>query len=501
MPAAMETALEQAQSGEISFHALRDTYLEEVKNLRQADEASLDPKEGWLAAGNLLAGESKSDKMLDFIARTKALGPVGKWLSEQDSNRVALADIYVPKAGEYGELPTTGKQFYAPDGTGDYRAAAGGMQSEGALLRKAQEAIDEQVRLMSSFSYQLMEANPDYLAFKGLTPAQRAPLLVPGATFFKTDSKAYLAALKAVNFSTGVGTSGILPSDRMGMPYDLMVSELDHFNIMAEQGSIIRYFTAPPPALPNPQTGSARVRDRGGDIHEYSLLSNGVIKHKFSLGTYAEMWREDMQDHGQIPERVNRQLDINMRTLMAQQILNGAGDAQKEWSGVAPALTAAPGTNNITQLGLLHNSVAVHGTNGTKEPVAFFELLLGELAQRGCYPTVIFVNTVDWGKIRESQRALRNQGEDYARFPFGQILGVRLQLTRHLPANTAIIGDMMKMLDVITSEDIETGTSEDFQFQKNAIAIRRTMRANTAIMMDLAAIKVTATNLFVPQTL
>ena len=207
--------------------------------------------------------------------------------------------------------------------------------------------------------------------------------------------------------------------------------------------------------------------------------------------------REDLRDKGAVGERINRHIDIKMRTAMIANIFQGTGGitgANQQWQGIMPALTQVPGTNALNHFGIGHNSVAVEANH--TEPVAFFETLMAWIGVRGLFPSCIFLNVSNWETVRQSQRYLRNQENDYMAAPWGRIGPIPMCLNRNLGANQALIIDTNDSFDVVLGEEIQTGISEDYHFGQNVVSLRRVVDGNIAIVREYGAVKVTATNLF-----
>ena len=345
---------------------------------------------------------------------------------------------------------------------------------------------------------------------KSLAPAEQFKMLRQSKHIaLRSDAKEYLVKMKnmpdiggpaetmmkAMTFSTGA--DGILPTDRMAMPMAL-ISALSFFNIMAQPGNLVRFFEAPTPEVAS-ATGQSRGRIRGADIHEVSVASQSTQLIKHSIGSYAEIPREDIRDHGMVSERSERTLDIAIRQEMERQIFAG-DNSGTNWRGIGEVTKTA--VANIGLLSITTNSVAVLNSGSDREPVAFFERLALELGTRGTFPTVLFADAATIVKVRDSQRAFRYQQNDIERFPFGSIQNGLIPMfpSRYLPENTAYLLDSGQAMDVELGEFIETGISEDVAFKQNAVAIRRTVDGNVAFLMPHAVIQVTGTNNLVAQT-
>ena len=481
--------LAAAQRGELTLANLREAFDTELKAMQEAD-AAISSKDGWRAA-TMLDGDDFQAKSTDFEQRTRALGGANVWLRDQYAARDVLTKMSeLPPADDvaaHAGAPIEQKQFYQLPGTGQQisiPAAPRGMQGQETLvLGMPDEGI----------SYKAFTESAEYKQFVAMPHERRVAMLrTPGTLLSEIDPKVMIPVLKAYTFSTG--TAGLLASDRMGMPYQLMTHELQYFPMVSEQNSVVRYFESESPSIAS-ATGAARGRARGGTINEVSVASDAVVRPKKSIGIYAEIPEEDLNDNAMISERVNRQLDIHIRSELARNIINGSGSGT-EWNGVMSRLTSA--ASNITGITLTHNAVPVVAAQ-EKEPVAFFEILLGHLALRGNYPSVIFLGANDWGKVRQSQRNLRNQAEDYMRFPYGQILGVPMQLSHYVGENQALMVDTSSVTAVL-GDGIKTGVSNDYAFRDNSIALKRTAYGNVEHLMPLGAFKVTATNLFAAAT-
>ena len=474
--------LAKAQSGEYNIAYLRTKYDEEEVVLKQALEAS-EGERGWMGCLDLLEGETADAKSDDYIMRVKALGDANKYIRKDAETRAMMQDIE--------PLPTV--KNFAPE--------------KPTRNSDPTQNLPEQAKAMIRSHYQKMMESPDAVKFASMTAAERTREMRPGLVLAETKMDDYLPVLKASTFATA--TTGLLPADRIGMPYPLWTGELDYFNMMIEAGSIIRYMESRAETETNLATGDAQQRARAGsgavgEIHE--IDENGVVVElsKRSFGVMAQMALEDLRDNGRVGERTNRQLDIAMKTAMAYQILRGDNNNANSnlWNGIAHKLGDAAGNRaaNIAAVTREHNSVAVLSSGNDREPIGFIDQLMIEMGLRGTLPQVLFLSPPMWKVIRDSQRAqaLRNQGDDYLTgAPFGRVANIiPMCPTRHLAANTALLLNTEQMLDVVLGTDVLTSISEDFRFSKNAVVVRRTVYGNCAIMMPFAGFEITGTNNF-----
>lgn len=470
--------LAQAQAGEITIGLLRERFEEETVKLNEAREASGHQEKGWMACLDLLDGDNAKDKMNDFAVRTKALAEAAAFIrTDAELRRIEFDQLPQPRReAEHVEKSFAPQNQFVPPPGYQLTAMNPGMAH-----------------------YKAMMDTPEAQRFANMTPMERKPLIRAGLLLAQTKSDDYIPVLKASHYAEA--STGLLPTDRIGMPYPSWTRELDYFMFSTEPGSIIRYMESGSDTLTAVgagNAGDAQVRDRAGSnlgtINE--INDSGTVEElsKRSFGVMTKMAIEDLRDNGRVSERVNRRLDIQMRRRMVEQIFNGT-NAGNQWRGIMPVLASAAA--DITALNNTHNAVAVVAAE-EREPVAFFRYLMAQLAIRGCFPTVAFVNIETWNEIKKSQTVLRNQGPDYdVLAPFGRVANhIPMCITDKLPDNQALLIDTSQTADVVLGTEILTGISEDFAFDENAVAIRRTVYGNIVLDMPLAAIKITGTDMF-----
>ena len=456
------------------LRALYDAEMTEMATIHETESAH-----GWMACRDLLSGETANEKAQQYYARTSALAEAGRYLERHDNAFGVLADLLQARS-----IPQA--------------------VQESAGVQHKEIAGPESVVEMREAELAGRSLTPSMRAFQAMTPAQRdLAVRLPGQTWFSEDAGVVCARLqpgyeqmRAFTYSTGTG--GILPTDRMAMPYRL-ISALDFFNIYPEPGSIIRYFAAQTPVLAS-STGAARSRARGAAINEANAASTLSDLPKRSLAVYAEVPLEDIRDHGMVLPRTREQLDIYLRQEMERQIFSG-DKSGTEWTGFLGELDTAAA--NIGALAITSNTVPVLASGDDREPVAFFEQLMVHLGMRDdMLPNVIFASPATIEVIRQSQRSagLRNLGQDYMNFPYGQINFCALHPCRYLGANEAVVMQSMNALDVVTGQLVDYQTSEHAAFPRNNLALRMTVDGNVALTRPYCAIKVTATNNFVAAT-
>lgn len=445
--------LAKAQGEGMPTDELREQYNAELKAMGEVHSIQLD--KGWLECKDLLAGETAGDKMQDYHARTQALHQTADLLNRIDQAN----DVF--KRLQPSNAPAS------PDSD----QVTKGIETPATVSTGANE-------LTLSLSQK---------AFQALPIAARTALLhSPGMPLWQTSAADFATRAKAFTFSTGA--DGILPTDRMAMPYQL-ISALGYFTITAQAGSIVRFFQAPSPELAA-AAGQSRGRARGAAINQVSVTSQVMQLVKQSRGAYAEIPREDIRDHGMVNARVEQTLDIALAQDIERQIFAGDNTGEN-WKGFVPDLSTAAA--NMDAIALTSNSVPVAAND---EPVSVLEQLMTQLGMRGVMATVIFANARDIEVIRQSQRVLRNQMSDYERYPYGGINAVPLHPCQYLPANTAVIMDSVACLYVELGSTVETLVSEDAAMIRNNIAMSRTVDGQVALEKPYGAIKLTATDNF-----
>ena len=468
--------LAKAQAGELTIEYLKGQFDEERVKLAEANEAYEKSDKGWMGALDLLAGDTAEAKMNDYLVRGKAL-----------EDAAAL----IKKDAELRAMRLATRPDDAQASVADHQEKRFAQQAPPNQFIGAHQFISPE-----AYHFKSMDNSPTYQKFMSLTKEERsAPEAIrANQVLAVTKASDYIPVLKANTYASSA--TGLLPTDAIGMPYDLWTGELRYFNIVAEAGSIVRYMQSRPESAVNFTTGDVQTRERLAALHEMDDDGDVIQAAKKSFGVWTKMAMEDLRDNGRVNERTNRQLDILMQQAMAYMILAGDNSA-RQWNGILRQLTTAPAANGIAGLDLTHNSVPVLST-GVNEPVAFIDRLMVELGLRGCFPNVVFLSGKDWNTIRDSQRsqALRNQGDDYTTMaPFGRVANlIPMCPTRHLPANTALLANTSKTMDVVLGSDIITGVSEDFKFDELAVSVRRAVDGQTALMMPLGMIKITATN-------
>ena len=464
--------LDGTRKGDYTVDYLRTEYGKELEQLATANTSY--QTGGWMACKDLLSGDTAEAKMADFVLRTKAAGDAHAYIQECDASVKAFAAL-----GQLAPVDASPRKAVGP----------------------AEHPVPDYAGLPDGYKAYLQSR--EAVAFSEMSPAQREDYIRPGQTLGRQKAREYAVYLKASLFaSSPTGTGGLLPTDRVGMPYPMLIDPLMFFRITSEPGSIIRYWESYEPQIANLATGEVRARARGGALNDLTQEATLRQVPKQSLGVITDIPKEDLRDNGMISERMNSTLDIAMKTALITNIFRGNGGltgANNQWRGIMPALTSAPSTNELNNVDVNHNTVAV--SSGFEEPIAFFETLLAALAYRGVMPTCVFVNAADWGKIRASQRVLRNQADDYLSAPWGRIAAVPLCLCRDLGTNQSLIIDTATTFDIVLGEEVQTGISEDYRFGSNMVSLRRVMDGNVVIEKPFAAIKVTATNLLAAATL
>ena len=466
----------KALAGDITPGYLREVANKEMTALSEAHTASQDPERGWLATLDLLAGETADAKMLDFTERTQKLGEATDWLAKSLAATQAFANLQTGAGASILNMAPAAPR------TGEKQATPAEQPMERASLSH----------------YEKMMGSEQSQKLLAMTPEQRQVELRNNPMIAKTSAGDYRLVLKASYGYAGVAApGGLLPTDRIGMPYPLMTMELDYIPITTSPGSLVRFFQSRQPMTADPDGGTnARARARGAAMNEVTDTGAVIAHTKESLSGYATIAREDLRDNGMIGERNNQQLDIAVRDLMVQQFMLGTGTTP-EWNGIlADYSTIAATQSAIT---LTSNQTPVPNT-GLNEPVAFMDILFAHLAQRGCPPSVLFVNATDWAKIRQSQRALRYMDEDYNLAPYGRVGPVPMCLSRYLGANQALLVDAEKSFGIELGSDVETAVSEDFQFTSNVIVVRRTVDGNTYHTMPYGGFLITSTDEWVAAT-
>ena len=469
--ASLVNPLAQARGEGMMTAELRELCEAEIKEMSEV--YGISNEKGWMECRDLLAGETAEEKQLDYATRTKALYETQRFLEQGDTARSTLEQML--------------KDF------GERRPEA--VEMPPAQAQKSVQPPEEvrnlpEVDRLDPLVRQPVLVSNALKAFQAMSPQRRGELLMrDNQPLFDEPMEVALRRLKAFTYSRGSG--GILPTDLMEMPYQL-ISNLDFFNIYPEAGSIIRYFPAPDPVLAS-DTGRARVRRRGEAINEVTADSQLVTRVKHPISVYAEIPREDIRDHGTVLPRTRDELDIAMRQEMERQIFIG-DNANYDWAGFLPTLTTAAA--NIGAVAINTTSVPVL-TSGVREPISFFEQLMVELGMRDdSLPNVIFCNAATIELVRQSQRILRNQMQDYQRFPYGQIRMCALRPCRYLGANEAVIMQSMACFRVVTGQNVEYATSDHVAFKTNNLGLRLNVDGNLAIERPLCAIKVTGTNNF-----
>ena len=470
--------LNKAQSGEYTAAYLRELYDAEQAQLASAMEAHDQGAQGWLSAKDLLDGDTADAKMNDYIARGKALGEANSWLIKEFNAR------------QKRELPDLPPVQRAAAGEKTF-AAAGQTQRQDKALTMLDQAWTNLPQHKAV--YKAMLASDSAQAFAAMSPTKRAEVSrVPGTLLGEVKTGDYIPLLKASIFDSA---TGILPSDRMGMPYPLLTMELEYLYLTEEPGSIIRYF--PSRAIVEATSGTvgdAQVRARMGTINEMTDDTDAVVRPKHSIGALAKVALEDLNDHGRISERTNKQLDIGVRDQLTHQIFQGVKATANNWDGIMPELSTVAAS--LTALGRTDNAIAVPANT---EPLDFLTQMIGELAERGCFPTVLFVGRDAWAAIKASQRVLRNQQQDYMRTPFGMVEHtVPMCLSRQLGTNQALIMDASKTVEVVLGEEVQSMVSEHLFFNEGAVAIRRMLYGNNAFIAPYGGIKLTSTQNFTP---
>lgn len=465
----------KALAGDITPGYLREVANKEMTTLSEAHTASQEPERGWMATLDLLDGDTANAKMLDFTERTSKLGEAMDWLTKSMASTQAFSNLQAGAGPGILNMPMP-TQPGVKQATPAEPPISAGVQSH----------------------YKMMMASEQSQKLLAMTPEQRVEEIRRNPMLAKTASDDYRLVLKASYGYAGVAApGGLLPTDRIGMPYPLMTMELDYIPITTSPGSLVRFFQSRAPATADPDGGNnARARARGAAMNEVTDTGAVIAHTKESLSGYATIAREDLRDNGMIGERNNQQLDIAVRDLMVQQFMLGTGTTP-EWDGIlADYTTTAASQDAIT---LTSNQVAVP-SSGLNEPVAFLDVLFAHLAQRGCPPSVLFVNATDWAKIRQSQRALRYMDEDYNLAPYGRVGPVPMCLSRYLGANQALMVDAEKSFGIELGTDVETAVSEDFMFTSNVVVVRRTVDGNTYHTMPYGGFLITSTDEFVAAT-
>ena len=480
MEGTLQQVLDQVLAGDRTIAVLKAAFDEEKVTLASASEAA-DGDRGWMGALDLLKGATASEKMDDYIARGHVMKAVAEFIQKDADTRALLTPS---RPQDMHHAPEKGVN---PDAN-------------------PQTPNMQQFMSAQKYHFKSMDMSPEYQTFMGLTPQERGRAggaIVANATLAITKAEDYLPILKA-NFQTNAtGALGILPTDRVAMPYNVWTGELALFNFAEEPGSAIRYTESRAISDVTQTTGDTAQRARNSALTELADEITPKSREKKSFGAIAYIALEDLRDNGRINERTNRTLDIEVKKRLAYQILNGDGTGQ-QWNGILNDLNSAPAANGIVDLDITHNSVPVLTTGDDREPIAFFETLAFELALRGTMAEGLLCGHNVWKVIRDSMRSagLRNQGDDYvAMMPFGRVAGyVPMIPTRWMPANTCLIGNFSETMDVVLGPEVITGISEDYKFGDMQVSIRRAMQGNNALMQPLGMIKVTNTNNFAAAT-
>ena len=464
--------LEKAVSGEHSVGLLVADYNVERKALDDAiDAQARDAAGNWMAAGEILAGETQEAKLADFRERMDAAQKAAEFIQNaQNQAARTLPELYAP-SGAPGE-----KRFAPPGGDGQPQPGA---------------------PLASQLHYKAMEATPEFQALSALMGQGKAQMLAgwKSAPPISTKASDLIPSLKVSSYiAPGANPAGLMPTDNIGMPYNLSTAALALFPMYSEAGSNVRYMQSRTPAV----DPDADTRTRGGTIADMDDDGRVIQDVKQSIGVMASVAIEDLMDNGRISMRIEEQLNIEMRKRMEGQLLAG-DNTGTNWRGILPQLTA--NATNISALGIAHNTVPVAAGGQEQEPVAFIEEVAAELAERGTPATVLIVGRSAWSTIRKSQRVQRYQEPDVTRMPWGSVAGVPMVLSRYLGANTALLIDTQDgVVDIVLGSEVMTFTSEDFGFDKGLMFFRRLVYGNVALVKPYGAVKITATNLFVAAT-
>ena len=504
--------LTQIREGKADLGALREHAQKELEILTKAHGES--QVGGYMATKDLLNGDTEQTKEDDLIARTEDLRKAQDFLTSRlmiDKNMADLkarASLFTggsggPSPDDIAKAQAQGNNLPPPPTPFDrQKNAASGTKNELPDHYGAGTLMD--------VHYKAMLDDGIYQEFASYGYEDRKRQIYVGRPLAQTRTKDYVPALKAAYAFAGVAApGGIMPSDMVGMPYPMMTNELDYVMMTAAPGSLIRYFQSAAPVAVDLASGDwttgnrPRPVDRAMAITTRTPTGAVTARTKQRLAGLIKMDLEDLRDNGQIGERNNMQLDVDVRNLMAQQIFNGTG-SNHQWNGILSdfdtPVSATPAQNNIGGLGLGHNTVAVQSTGTDREPVAFMDQVWGELILRGCPPGVLFVTKPLWSEIRKSQRALRYLDEDYAKAPYGRVGPVPMCLSRYMPANEALMVDNMKAFGVELGVQVETAISDDWAFDEYAVSIRRVVSGNTYMLMPFGGIRITGTNNFVAAT-
>ena len=510
--------LEKAKSdGSVKLSELRTTFGTERTALEEANAASMGD---WMNAKDLLAGATAAEKMADFQCRQKELSDTQRYILDNDIAMARLAELG-------GVMPE--------------RKFAGGDPVKVEVVGPSRKTLGALAHESGKFA--------DY-DFKGTKE-------------FATRTEDIIHQLKAVSYTGLPGgdqqnTVGLLPTDRIIPIYPMQLEPLDYFTIRAEPGGYIRYVEPELPYRPTSTDGNsqyddasgrtvdrsgatattnididqayetirgARIRIRGSRLGERIITRPTVSLPKQSEGIMTFVNREDINDNPMIWQRTADQLMLDVRQLLMWQLFYGNGTfahgntpSTGAWNGIDGNLgRAAVNTGDVylrhpsevaTDLDMFnqdnkwHNQVPVTTlANGRDEPLAWLEELYVRMRYVGMNPTAIMLGAPDWTRIRQSQRSYRYQNPDFLRYPNGEIQGIPMVVNPFARANELYVFDTRPdVVEIVLGEEIQNDVSEDFDFGNNRTTMRVVVYGNIPIYKRFGLVKVTATNLFMPQT-
>ena len=412
-------------------------------------------------AKDALAGETAEEKMVNYIERVKTARNVEDFLRRSEE-----ATALLPAAG-----------FHAVQKQGTPVDFNGGQQTKVveepelsfASTRMARKAADE---LLATPAFKGWDGSPQHL---------ETILRNGGPQLMKTDNIVPL-------LKTAVAFQTPMPIDMVAQPYPVAMNVLDFLSIRTEPGSQI-FYHQPPVFQFGTVDSRANERDRSDPIQESELAWVLVRQNKESIGTYAPIARENVNDNPNVLPNAIDQMAIDIRARLLAQIISGNGTSP-QWEGMIAEYSGTTAGQEQT--------FAVPGTNN--EPVFIIETYIATLYARGMMPTAIFCTLADWAKIRSSQRNQYQGGFDYHRFPMGQVVGVPLVPSGFIPTNNLLLGNWEPgTFEVVLGSDYEVSMSDEYRFRNNEIAMRAVLYGNCAYKRPNGAIKLTATNLFTAQ--